>query len=414
MQRSLFVHRRAFKRLTLYKQSAYSEKVQGMELKNGSVKPFFNGTQQNTARFNALKSKNSVTRSLWFALASSGVSLFLLAPALVSASIFSIPAFLQSITHETSAAGAQQNSQTITLLSPATNIDPKPSVGGGDIAMVGGTALLSQDGPSGTAADVENAPPEATAISVYTVHKGDTLASIAKMYGVSVNTVVWANDLKGPIHENDQLIILPISGVRYVAQKGDTLSSIAKKYKADANEIAQYNNLAVDSALEAGQVVIIPNGEASPSAAQLAYSAHARIINKIKHGSTEPYLGGGGPDLGNYYLWPVAGGIITQGLHGWNAIDIGAPRGTPIYAAADGVVIIARQNGGWNGGYGNYVVVSHPNGTQTLYGHMSKVLVSAGEGVSRGDTIGKIGATGMATGPHLHFEVRGATNPFAN
>ena len=191
-----------------------------------------------------MKPKNSVQRSLWFALASSGVSLFLLAPALVSASFFSIPAFLQSITHETSASGAKQNSQTIALLSPATNIDPKPSVGGGDIAMVGGVALLSQDGPSGTAADIETAPPEATAISVYTVHKGDTLAGIAKMFGVTVNTIKGANDLAGGvIREGDTLIILPIVGVKHTVVKGDTLASVAKKYKADADEIAKYNDL---------------------------------------------------------------------------------------------------------------------------------------------------------------------------
>jgi murein DD-endopeptidase MepM/ murein hydrolase activator NlpD len=100
-------------------------------------------------------------------------------------------------------------------------------------------------------------------------------------------------------------------------------------------------------------------------------------------------------------------------LHGWNAVDIGAPRGTAIYAAAAGTVIVART-GGWNGGYGNYVVISHPNGTETLYAHMSKVLASAGEQVAQGDTIGLVGMTGLATGNHLHFEVRGAANPFAS
>ena len=113
-------------------------------------------------------------------------------------------------------------------------------------------------------------------------------------------------------------------------------------------------------------------------------------------------------------MWPVAGGIITQGLHGWNAVDIGAPKGTPIYAAAAGTVIVAKSNGAWNGGYGNYVVISHPNGTETLYAHMSKVETSAGASVGQGETIGLVGMTGMATGNHLHFEVRGAANPFAN
>jgi murein DD-endopeptidase MepM/ murein hydrolase activator NlpD len=109
----------------------------------------------------------------------------------------------------------------------------------------------------------------------------------------------------------------------------------------------------------------------------------------------------------------MPGGILTQGLHGWNAVDIGAARGTPLHAAADGTVIVARI-GGYNGGYGNYVVITHGNGTQTLYGHMKNVIVSSGQTVSAGQVIGYEGSTGNSTGPHLHFEVRGAANPFRN
>jgi murein DD-endopeptidase MepM/ murein hydrolase activator NlpD len=110
----------------------------------------------------------------------------------------------------------------------------------------------------------------------------------------------------------------------------------------------------------------------------------------------------------------MPGAIITQGLHGWNGIDLGAARGTPIHAAAGGTVIVARSGGAWNGGYGNYVVITHSNGTQTLYGHMKSVIVSPGQGVSAGQVIGYEGSTGASTGPHLHFEVRGAANPFRN
>ena len=84
----------------------------------------------------------------------------------------------------------------------------------------------------------------------------------------------------------------------------------------------------------------------------------------------------------------------------------------PIVVDADGVVIVVRNNGGWNGGYGNYVVITHENGTQTLYGHMTHAIVSSGQSVSSGQTIGYVGSTGESTGPHLHFEVRGAANPF--
>ncbi len=341
-------------------------------------------------------------RSLWFALASAGVSAGLLAPMFASASLFSIPAILSAFTKETSAAGTKQNSQTLSILSPATNIDPRTAVGGGDISFVGGSALISEDGPSGTAADVETALPEATAISVYTVHKGDTLAGIAKMFGVTVNTIKGANDLKnGTIREGDTLIILPIIGLRHTVVKGDTIASIAKKYRADAGEIAQYNDLG-DGGLAVGSTLVVPDGE-------LVVAAPAPKKTSV---GVNLYKGGSGPDLGGYYSWPVNGGVLTQGIHGYNGIDIGAPSGTGILAAAGGRVIIANGNGGWNGGYGNYVVIQHDNGTQTLYAHASKIYVSAGQYVPQGATIAAVGRTGKATGLHLHFEVRGATNPF--
>jgi murein DD-endopeptidase MepM/ murein hydrolase activator NlpD len=86
--------------------------------------------------------------------------------------------------------------------------------------------------------------------------------------------------------------------------------------------------------------------------------------------------------------------------------------GTPLVASASGEVIIAKQ-GGWNGGYGSYVVISHPNGSQTLYGHMSNVYVYDGQEVVQGQVIGTLGKSGKATGPHVHFEIRnGIRNPF--
>ncbi|MHB1118154.1 MAG: M23 family metallopeptidase, partial [Minisyncoccota bacterium] len=116
-----------------------------------------------------------------------------------------------------------------------------------------------------------------------------------------------------------------------------------------------------------------------------------------------------------YYTNPLPAGHKTQGIHGYNGIDIGAPTGTPIYAAAGGTVIVSRfrtLSNPWFGGYGNYVIIEHPNGTQTLYGHMSAVYVAVGAHVDKGQPIGEVGSTGKSTGPHLHFEVRGAKNPF--
>ncbi|HEV7449696.1 MAG TPA: LysM peptidoglycan-binding domain-containing M23 family metallopeptidase, partial [Candidatus Paceibacterota bacterium] len=232
-----------------------------------------------------------------------------------------------------------------------------------------------------------------------------------------------------PIRPGQELIILPITGAQYTVKKGDTITGIAKATGSDAFDIQQYNDLGSDSDLIAGASILIPNAESSTPVASAKTStsktstatktATKKIVSTktpaIGHvSSDEPYLGGSGPAIPGYYNWPLAGGIITQGLHGWNAVDIGAPRGTPIYAAAAGTVIIAKGGGGYNGGYGNYVVVSHPNGTQTLYAHMSAVLTTVGAHVAQGEQIGQVGTTGNSTGNHLHFEVRGAANPFAN
>ena len=131
-----------------------------------------------------------------------------------------------------------------------------------------------------------------------------------------------------------------------------------------------------------------------------------------RNGKTEVLRAYSNPDSSGFFVRPVSG-ILTQSLHGDNAVDIGAPIGTPVYAAGDGVVLIARS-GSWNGGYGNYVVIKHPNGVQTVYGHLSQILVSQGEEVGRGNLIGKVGNTGRSTGPHLHFEMRGMANILRN
>lgn len=293
------------------------------------------------------------------------------------------------------------NSQTIALLTPVSRPDPENARGGGDITIVEESALLPESGPMGTAADIDGMSGSGT-ISLYVVRKGDTLGEIARMYGVSTNTIRWANDISGGLREGQSLLILPVSGVRHVAKKGDTLASVAKMHNADLQEVATFNDLPLDAKLAAGDVVIVPNGEVTVP----------EVSTKTRVAKGNPLRGASGlPAYGGYYADPLPGHTKTQGLHGWNGVDLATYYGAPVLAAANGVVIVARESG-WNGGYGSYVVIAHENGTQTLYGHLSSLAVQSGETVTQGQHIGNEGNSGRSTGPHLHFEVRGAKNPF--
>lgn len=256
---------------------------------------------------------------------------------------------------------------------------------------------------------------ESDEISVYTVRQGDTLQQIAQMYDVSVNTILWANDLKkGAALTPGQIItILPISGVKYVVKKGDTLASVAKKFNGEEAEIVDYNNIEKTAVLAVGSEIIIPGGQIS-DAAPSAPSKPSRTSPSKAPGKEAPakYT-----DTAGVFKKPVSG-IITQGMHDKYGVDIGAPTGTPVYASASGVVQLARM--GYNGGYGNYIIIKHPSSVtghgevQTLYAHLSQINVSTGETVKQGDLIGRVGSTGRSTGPHLHFEMRGVANILRN
>lgn len=287
------------------------------------------------------------------------------------------------------------SSQTVPLLSAARSGNNNGR-GNGDLTIQDGKLLVPDTAPIPL---TETASPlgEGRQISVYVVRPGDNISQIADMFNVSVNTIMWANDLtKGTsIQPGDTLVILPITGVKYVVKKGDTVASIAKTYGAEARDITEFNN--IEEALVAGTEIIIPNGRIVAPKPTIATS-------KPRTQSTTPTYNG-------YYLRPISGGVRTQGIHGYNAVDLAAKVGTPIVASADGTVTVAKM-GGWNSGYGNYVVISHANGTQTLYAHADSVVVGVGQAVSRGEIIAYIGLTGRTTGAHVHFEIRGAKNPF--
>jgi LysM repeat protein len=282
-------------------------------------------------------------------------------------------------------------------ISPDTETSQESS----DVSTVGESAILPDAGPDGGLSDIDAQGAGHGQISLYVVHDGDSFASIGKMFDVSVNTILWANSLPrgSKLTVGQTLVILPVSGVKHTVKKGDTIASIARKYKGDPEEIRSYNGIEGD-ALAIDSVVIVPDGEV----------VAPKVVTKP---ATNKLHGAGGPSLDGYYRAPFASYRKSQGLHGYNGVDLVATGGigSPVGAAAAGTVIVARQ-GGYNGGYGNYVVIQHDNGTQTLYGHLKSLEVSTGQVVAQGQLVGYMGNTGRSTGPHLHFEIRGAKNPF--
>ncbi len=281
-----------------------------------------------------------------------------------------------------------------------------------DINIVAENALLPATNHVSVPGENEAGDSYSDQISVYVVREGDSISQIADMFGVSVNTILSANDMKkgDKLKKGDVLIILPVDGIEHTITKGQTLKSIAKLYKVDASDIAQFNGINEDTKLAVGDKIMIPGAEmidegGDKPASNLGSSA-ARDENYYK---THPLK-----NLVGYFINPVPTGHKTQGLHGpgHRGIDIGAPKGTPIYASASGTVFFARM--GWNGGYGNLVIIDHPNGTRTLYAHQTKIATHTGDEVKQGEIIGYVGSTGHSTGPHLHFEVFNAKNPGAD
>lgn len=258
-------------------------------------------------------------------------------------------------------------------------------------------------------------------IVYYMVEGGDTVSDIATRFGVAPTTLLWANDLSSVdyIKEGQRLEILPVDGVKYTVKKGDTVSSLAQQFRANEEDIIAYNNLPADGTLRVGDALILPDGR-MPQPVRTTRPATAVASSKQTSVSNK------------YFIFPTSG-RKTQGYHGNNGVDIGNQCGTPIYAAADGVVTAARvtasrarTGAAVYSGYGNNIMIKHPNGVVTLYAHLKDIFVFNGQEVKQGSMIATMGGgfevvngrvvrmegAGKSTGCHLHFEVRGATNPY--
>lgn len=280
-------------------------------------------------------------------------------------------------------------------------------------------------------------------IETYAVRSGDTVTSIAHKFGVTVGTIISANDLSknGALHIGDSLKIPAVTGVVHVVTRGDTIDRIARLYKADATVIRETNELTPKSTLTIGTELLIPGGiepeiaipvaVKTPSTPVATKPPKITINNKtvtlkpdvpiarIKNKAVDVYqeivndgsdtrakpadVDATAPVSTKQLLWPTNHHIITQ-YYGWKhtGVDLDGDYTDPIYASADGVVTTVGWN---NGGYGLQIIIDHPNGIRTRYAHSSKVFVTQGQQVKRGEVIAMIGTTGRSTGTHLHYEV---------
>jgi LysM repeat protein len=253
-------------------------------------------------------------------------------------------------------------------------------------------------------ATTENSESTRTTVRDYIVQEGDSIGKIATNFNITVNTILWANNLtfNSYIKPGQKLLIPPTSGVMHTIVRGDTLTKIAQKYDATEKQIGDFNNVE-NEGLVVGQRIMVPGGRIIETAKprQPASAIASAPAGRSSSSSVEPAAPAGTSGM----IWPSSCRRISQYYRGWlhTGVDIACPFGTPIRAAEGGVVSLVQYS---RTGYGYHVIINHGGGIQTLYGHMSTISVKAGQRVSRGETIGLEGSTGRSTGPHLHFEVR--------
>jgi murein DD-endopeptidase MepM/ murein hydrolase activator NlpD len=248
-------------------------------------------------------------------------------------------------------------------------------------------------------------------IEIYRVKSGDTLVAIARKFDVSVMTLWWANKLKAKddLHIGQRLRIPSVNGLVITVKETDTLESLAAEYDISEAKIIELNELD-DPTLVVGQVLILPGARGAPIPTPKPKPT-AKPRSTSSGGSSSRSSGGGssggGPTHynGGSFRWPVVGGgnYVSQHYHyGHYGLDIAADYGSRVIAAAGGRVIFA----GWKSNGGGWQVwVSHGDGLYTTYNHMSGVSVGNGQSVGKGQQVGRLGESGYATGPHLHFEV---------
>ncbi|HSV96059.1 MAG TPA: M23 family metallopeptidase [Spirochaetota bacterium] len=242
----------------------------------------------------------------------------------------------------------------------------------------------------------------------YTIRRGDNLWTIAKKFGIDHRLIIRINEIRNPdsLRPGKKIMVPCRTGVYYTVRRGDTITGIASRYRIGAGKISSHNE--ITSLIKPGMRIFLPGGVA-PVVRRRTVSqdrgaiADNRMLKK--------------DILKMSFSWPVRGRItssfgdrrdpFTKKRRFHCGIDISLEPGTPVKAAADGTVIFS----GWKDGYGSVVVIKHEKGYITVYAHNKSNGVKEGEEVKRGQEIALSGMSGLATGGHLHFEIRKYLTP---
>ena len=250
------------------------------------------------------------------------------------------------------------------------------------MAYIAPEGLEKENLPSGSLPPI----PLAVKLGSYTVRSGDTIEKIAKRFGLRQDTIISVNNLQSAssLRSGLGLRIPNMDGVSHRVRRGESLSSLSKTYAIDMTRIVDANDLA-SSTIAVGQSLFIPNARLSSASLKQFY--------------------------GMQFQWPVRGRISSPfgfrsnpftGLRTFHsAVDIVVNIGSSVTATSDGRV----ADTGYNSVFGNYIILKHDSGYQSLYAHLSKITVKEGSYISKGSVIGLSGNTGQSTGPHLHFSL---------